>query len=185
MLVSALRVIIFFTGLLALGSGVALWLGDAKAGLLGSLVIIALGLGMCITALVLQTTPTSAPDEPEDIRHLDEARQRELIRGTSLFLRESNFRYSVRSDSREAGAKRGFNAEVNTVRLGFLPAAINDNTNDREGFGYVAFVYDGHRWCGPGLPCPADQTDAVRHAARCVSPLASEEETKFEGTSIS
>jgi hypothetical protein len=183
--IAILRILIFGSGLLAISTAVVFSFSEASPSLLLTLVIVAVGAGMCFAAIVLQATPSTIPDESEDIRHLSEERQRELIRGTSLFLRESNFRYSVRNDSRETGAKRGFNAEVNTVRLGFLPAAINDNTNDREGFGYVAFVYDGHRWCGPGLPCPADQTEAVRHAARCVSPLASEEETHFEGTSVS
>ena len=41
-----------------------------------------------------------------------------------------------------------------------------------QGFGYAAFVHDGDRWRGPGLPCPPGQSDAVKHAARCVSPLA-------------
>ena len=37
----------------------------------------------------------------------------------------------------------------------FVPAVITDNDDDRQGYGYVAFVYDQHRWRGPGLPCPA------------------------------
>lgn len=182
MLPAALRFILIAVGVLTIGSGAALWALSADERLLASLGLVAIGALVAAVAVLIRVTPGAAPPDPEDVRRLSAARQRELIRGTSLFLRESNFRYSVRTDSRAGAERRAFNAEVNTVRLGFLPAAITDNTNEREGFGYVAFVYDGRRWCGPGLPCPADQSDAVRHAARCVSPLASEEETRFEST---
>jgi hypothetical protein len=63
-----------------------------------------------------------------------------------------------------------------------VPVVVTDNTNDRQGFGYVAFVHDGVRWRGPGLPCPDDPALAVKHAARCVSPLATEEETRYDET---
>jgi len=122
--------------------------------------------------------PTLAK-ESEDITDTSDERRRELVRGTSLYLRELRYRYSIRFDPSDAGERKAFSAEVNTIRLGFVPVIIIDNTNDRQGFGYVAFVHDGKRWRGPGLPCPAGQSDAVKHAARCVSPLAKEEETKF------
>jgi hypothetical protein len=183
MLIAVLRLILFGLGMLAIGWALAMWFISAGRDALGALILLVAGGGACALAIALRVSRGAGPAEPDDIRKLPGARHRELIRGTSLFLRDSNFRYSVRSDSRVGAADRAFNADVNTVRLGFLPAAITDNTNDREGYGYVALVYDGHRWCGPGLPCPADQTQAVRHAARCVSPLASEEETRFEGVS--
>lgn len=119
------------------------------------------------------------PAEPEDIACIAPERWRELVRGTSKYLRELRYRYSIRFDSSESRERRPFSAEVNSIRLGFLPVIIIDNANDRQGFGYAAFVHDGRRWRGPGLPCPAGQTDAVKHAARCVSPLAKDEETKF------
>ena len=102
------------------------------------------------------------------------------MRGTSLYLREMRYRYYVRLDRTDSAGHRAFSAEVNTIRLGFVPAIVTDNTNDRQGFGYVAFVHDSTRWRGPGLPCQASQTEAVQHAARCVSPLATEEETHFD-----
>ena len=120
-----------------------------------------------------------AKNENEDICLLSESRRRELIRGTSMHLRGLNYRYSVRFEQEASEGRRCFNAEVNTVKLGFIPAVVSDNTNDRQGHGYVAFVYDGRRWRGPGLPCPDGQAQAVKHAANCVSPLATEEETKF------
>ena len=92
---------------------------------------------------------------------------------------ELRYRYSIRFDASDTGERKPFSAEVNTIKLGFLPVIIIDNSNDRQGFGYAAFVHDGNRWRGPGLPCPAGQADAVKHAARCVSPLAKEEETRF------
>lgn len=142
-------------------------------------VVIACGVAS-ITALSLW--PNALPGlskESEDIRETPLDRQRELVRGTSLYLRELRYRYSIRFDPSEASDRRAFSAEVNTIRLGFVPVIIIDNSNDRQGFGYAAFVHDGKRWRGPGLPCPAGQGDAVKHAARCVSPLAKEEETKF------
>jgi hypothetical protein len=119
------------------------------------------------------------PQESDDISSLTPQRRRELVRGTSLYLRELNYRYSIRLDQTQTSEQRPFSAEVNSVKLGFVPVVIIDNTNDRQGFGYVAFVHDGKRWRGPGLPCPAGQVEAVRHAAKCVSPLAREEETRF------
>jgi hypothetical protein len=119
-------------------------------------------------------------EEPDDLRAVSEDRRRELMRGASKQLSDFRYRYSVRMHHTDAGEHRCFNADVNGVRLGFIPAIITDNTNDRQGYGYVAFVHDGHRWRGPGLPCPAGQLEAVRHASRCVSPLATEDETKFE-----
>jgi hypothetical protein len=120
--------------------------------------------------------------EPDDVEALSDDRLRELVRGTSLFLREMNYRYSIRIDPRTASRMRSFVTEVNGVRLGFVPVVVTDNTNDRQGFGYVAFVHDGVRWRGPGLPCPDDPAAAVKHAARCVSPLATEEETRYDET---
>jgi hypothetical protein len=118
--------------------------------------------------------------ETSDMNDLSPQRRRELVRGTSMYLRELKYRYSIRLDQNEAGEHRCFSAEVNSVRLGFVPVVIIDNTNDRQGYGYVAFVHDGKRWRGPGLPCPAGQVEAVRHAAKCVSPLSTEEETRFD-----
>jgi hypothetical protein len=135
-----------------------------------------------VAALVLNVFGTSSRPrlpEPDEIAEISAERRAELIRGTSKFLREMKYRYSIRLDTNPTGDRQCFTAEVNTVRLGFIPALVTDNTNDRQGYGFVAFVFDHNRWRGPGLPCPAGQEEAVRHAARCVSPLASEEETKY------
>ncbi|MCZ6837195.1 MAG: hypothetical protein O7G85_15580 [Planctomycetota bacterium] len=142
---------------------------------------IVIGCGV-VSILVLNVYSPPLPmakSEPDDIDALTESRRRELIRGTSLHLREMRYRYSVRFEPSDASQRRNFNAEVNTVKLGFIPAVVSDNTTERQGWGYVAFVYDGRRWRGPGLPCPDGQAEAVRHAAKCVSPLATEEETQF------
>lgn len=117
--------------------------------------------------------------ESDDIGQVSQERLRQLVRGTSLHLRDMNYRYSIRMDPSDTSQRRCFSAEVNTVRLGFVPVVITDNTTDRQGYGYVAFVYDERRWRGPGLPCPDGQPEAVRHAAKCVSPLAKDEETRF------
>lgn len=145
-----------------------------------ALVVALCGLASIIVLNALRPRPPQEVEkEIDDIGKVGDDRRRELVRGTSMHLRNMNYRYSVRFDNSEAGARRCFSAEVNTVRLGFVPVFITDNTNDRQGHGYIAFVHDGRRWCGPGLPCPGEQTAAVRHAARCVSPLATEEETRF------
>jgi hypothetical protein len=139
--------------------------------------------GLAILALNFFRASGRAPlHEPDDVADLSDARVRELIRGTSFHLREMDYRYSVRYDPAKLSDRRRFNAEVNTVHLGFVPAVITDNTTDRQGFGYVAFVYDQKRWRGPGLPCPDGQAEAVRHAALCVSPLSKEEETRFDAS---
>jgi hypothetical protein len=140
-----------------------------------------IGCGLASVA-ALSIWPNAVPRlarEADDINDVPSQRRRELVRGTSLYLRELRYRYSIRIDPSESDDRRPFSAEVNTIKLGFVPVIITDNTNDRQGYGYAAFVHDGKRWRGPGLPCPAGQPEAVRHAARCVSPLAKEEETRF------
>jgi hypothetical protein len=169
--------------LLAAGAGVlvvavALTVTDVTTRTVGAVTGLA-GLACLLVGALAARRPPDAREESDDVTELGEARRRELMRGTSLYLREMRYRYSVRLDTREARDRRPFAAEVNTIRLGFLPAIVTDNTTDRQGLGFVAFVHDGTRWRGPGLPCPADQADAVRHAARCVSPLATEDETKY------
>ncbi len=144
--------------------------------------IIVAGLALVIAVLLNFIKPhqeRGPRSESDDIITLGDDRHKELIRGTSLYLREMRYRYSIRIDHSNQPDRQPFAADVNTVRLGFIPAIITDNTNDRQGFGYVAFVYDGRRWRGPGLPCPGAQDDAVHHAAKCVSPLSTEEETRY------
>jgi hypothetical protein len=146
------------------------------------LVWVVIACGACSIAALLVLTGVPAGrmrSETDDISDVAPERRRELVRGTSLYLRELRYRYSIRIDPTDAAERKCFSAEVNTIRLGFVPVIIIDNSNDRQGYGYAAFVHDGKRWRGPGLPCPAGQAEAVKHAARCVSPLAKEEETKF------
>lgn len=147
---------------------------------------LALGVTICSVASILILNVFRPPilpmgkSETSSIIELTAQRRRELVRGTSLYLRELKYRYSIRSEASDRKDQPCFTTEVNKVRLGFVPVIIIDNTNDRQGYGYVAFVHDGKRWRGPGLPCPAGQVEAVRHAAKCVSPLATDEETRFE-----
>jgi hypothetical protein len=135
--------------------------------------------GSVVLFLPRSSTSPTLRRETDNINDLSPQRRRELVRGTSLYLRELHYRYSIRFAPTETGELRPFSAEVNTIKLGFVPVMIIDNTNDRQGYGYVAFVHDGKRWRGPGLPCPAGQVEAVRHAAKCVSPLCKEEETHY------
>lgn len=173
------RRLLFAASIVVAALGIVLWLTKAAGAEVAVGALLAGFIGLIIAALLPPPKPL-VQAESRDIGDVSEQRRRELMRGTSLSLREMRYRYSVRLDTAEAAERRPFSAEVNTIRLGFIPAIITDNTNDRQGFGYVAFVHDGRRWRGPGLPCPASQSEAVKHAARCVSPLATEEETRFE-----
>lgn len=168
----ALAVVVVAVGVVIFVEPSARWL---------ALVVAGAGFGILVVLNMVSPPRIDQPGPPEDdeIDKISETRRLELIRGTSLSLREMKYRYSIRPDPAAGGDRRAFTAEVNTVRLGFVPVLITDNTTDRQGYGYVAFVYDGQRWRGPGLPCPSGQAEAVRHAARCVSPLATEEETSF------
>lgn len=130
-----------------------------------------IGLAAVLLLSAYRTPLRGAQREPEDICGVTAQRRSELIRGTSKFLREMGYRYSVRADANPTGERQCFSAEINDLRLGFVPAVITDNDDDRQGYGYVAFVYDQHRWRGPGLPCPAGREEAIDHASRCISPL--------------
>jgi hypothetical protein len=160
---------------------VVVWQIESMQGAMAAGALVVAGILGILIMLLARPRDTGPLVESDDMSRIGEERRRELMRGTSLFLREMKYRYSVRIDVRDAGDRRCFSAEVNDIRLGFIPAVITDNSNDRQGYGFVAFVHDGNRWRGPGLPCPADQSQAVQHAARCVSPLATEEETHWEG----
>jgi hypothetical protein len=165
--------------LVIIAAGAVLWL-DHSAQWAAGVTIGSATAGLFILWLMYGSASVSGRKrESDDINQITEQRRRELVRGTSLYLRELHYRYSIRLDPAQTSSQRCFSAEVNTVKLGFVPVVITDNTNDREGTGYVAFVHDGKRWRGPGLPCPAGQIEAVRHAAKCVSPLSKEEETRF------
>ncbi len=94
-----------------------------------------------------------------------------------MHLRNMRYRYSVRAEHHELSEREGFNAEVNGVHLGFVPVMITDNATDKQGYGFVAFVYDGRRWRGPGLPCPGGRERALQHAQHCVSPLDKSDES--------
>lgn len=133
-------------------------------------------IGLAMTGLLFGAAfflPGRMPRTPEsdEIADLAEARLRELVRGTSMHLREMRYRYSVRMDPTSRRNHPAFTENVNSVRLGFVPVVLTDNETERQGLGYVAFVYDGQRWRGPGLPCPEDREEALTHARRCVTPL--------------
>lgn len=159
---------------LILVAGVATGVIRAHPGTAPAVIAIGLAGGIAALWLVGRSGVTlSRLQESPEIEDVDEARLRELIRGTSLHLREMRYRYSVRLPRVPVTEpdEQSFTAEVNQITLGFVPAVITDNRTDEEGLGYVAFVYDGRRWRGPGLPCPRDREAALAHAARCVAPL--------------
>lgn len=148
--------------------------------LLGAVLWIPISLGIAIMAgslltavLVILKVPQPEPKyyETQEMSELPEKSQHELLRGTGLHLREMKYRYSVRIDHNQTTDRCCFNAEINTIKLGFIPVIITDNTTDKQGYGFVAFVYDGKRWLGPGLPCPGAKEQAIAHAHRSVSPL--------------
>jgi hypothetical protein len=174
------RPVLLLLSLLIVAAGTVLWFDPTARW--AAVVTVLAGLFSLLMVGVLYRPAmreSAGRQESDDINDLTDQRRRELVRGTSLYLRELRYRYSIRIDPVQTASHRCFSAEVNTVKLGFVPVVIMDNTNDREGLGFVAFVHDGNRWRGPGLPCPAGQVEAVRHAAKCVSPLCKDEETKF------
>lgn len=151
----------------AAGGALWIWLGG------GVLVWILLSCGV-IGLIVARMGPrggTARLQEPDDVSQLTAERRHQLVRGTSMHLRNMRYRYSVRAEHHELSDRECFNAEVNRVLLGFVPVRITDNATDKQGNGFVAFVYDGRRWRGPGLPCPGGRDRALQHAQHCVSPL--------------
>ncbi len=125
-----------------------------------------IGLAGIVLAMLIQSHPEPGQIDHDDIRDLAESDIMALLRGTSVKLRDMRYRYSIRPD-RDGGRDR-FTENVNGYRLGFVPVIILENLTERQGYGYVAFVHDGSRWCGPGLPCGGDAREAVEHASRCV-----------------
>ncbi|MHC4909488.1 MAG: hypothetical protein ACYTF9_07200 [Planctomycetota bacterium] len=168
MLLSGRRLLIGLAIVIA-AIGVVIWIEPAASWL--AIVVAACGLLIAIVLNAMNPGRESGPLEPDDIAELPRSRQAELMRGTSMHLREMQYRYSVRMESSPSPERPPFNAEINGVPLGFIPALMIDNDSDKQGYGYVAFVFDQRRWRGPGLPCPAGQAEAVAHAARCVAPL--------------
>ncbi|MCA9290072.1 MAG: hypothetical protein KDA25_03025 [Phycisphaerales bacterium] len=165
-MVVSLRAILFVAGVLALGVGIGVAFASTTIG-------IAVMIGaVALLVVAWQAAPTSRRTvEPESILELGEPQRVALLRGTSMSLTSMRYRYSIRAD--RSGHREPFDAVVNDIQLGFVPVVILENSSGRQGYGYVAFVYDGHRWRGPGLPCGGDRETALAHAARCVSPIES------------
>ena len=167
-----MAIVVLASGLVA--SGAARWWGwfdGALPWLWMAPAVVAL---LVAAILALRPQRHAGLVEPEEIEALSRDRLMELVRGTSLQLREMRYRYSVRPD---LGHRTPFSARVNQIRLGFVPVVLTDNETDRQGLGYVAFVFDGHRFRGPGLPCSGARDEALAHAAKCVEPLAGIEDT--------
>ena len=152
-------------------AAVVMWV-DQRAVKWLAAVVAACAIVSLIVLNIYRPPMRSRGPEPSDVRELSEPRLRELIRGTSLFLRDARYRFSIRQDPSN---REPFSTEVNMVPLGFVPVIITENATDRQGYGYVAFVYDGLRWRGPGLPCIGGPHEAVEHAQRCVMPLDADE----------
>lgn len=168
-----LRIVGLIGAVLLLAGGVIyLIIGARTPGLVltGTAVLMA----VLIVLMPLRFNVGTEPEaESDDINHLPLDRRKELIRGTSMHLRDMKYRYSVRHDQ---GTRPCFNREINGILLGFVPVILLDTTNDRQGYGYIAFPYDGTRWRGPGLPCGGSPEQAMEHAARCVEPAGGQEE---------
>ncbi len=142
-----------------LGPGVSVW------------ILLLFGVIGLILARIGPLRGTTRLQEPDDVSQLGVERRHQLVRGTSMHLRNMRYRYSVRAEHHDLSDRQCFNAEVNNIHLGFVPVVIADTVTEKQGYGFVAFVYDGRRWRGPGLPCPGGRDRALQHAQRCVSPL--------------
>lgn len=155
---------------------VAFWLGAVLWINLTLSVVLMAGSLICGVLVIVKVRPPSEASyrEPPVMSELPKQKQHELLRGTGLHLREMKYRYSVRIDHNQTVERCCFNADVNNVKLGFIPVVITDNATDKQGFGFVAFVYDGNRWLGPGLPCPGTKEQAITHAQKSVAPLEDE-----------
>ncbi len=153
--------------LLLVGGGLYLALGWRGSGMI--LIATAILIGLLVVYMPIRQQEDER--ESEDISDLPIDRRKELIRGTSMHLRDMRYRYSIRHDQ---GDRNCFNREINGILLGFVPIILLDTTDDRQGYGFVAFPYDGRRWRGPGLPCGGSVEEAIAHAARCVEPGGAE-----------
>ena len=173
-MVVPVRAVLVGVAVISAAAGGALWLGRGP----GVLVWILLLCGVIglIVARMGTRAGTTRLEEPDNVSQLSAERRHQLVRGTSMHLRDMRYRYSVRAEHHELGGRECFNAEVNNIHLGFVPVMITDNATDKQGYGFVAFVYDGRRWRGPGLPCPGGRERALQHAQHCVSPLDESDE---------
>ena len=174
-MVVPVRAVLVGVAVISAAAGGALWLGRGP----GVVVWILLLCGVIglIVARMGTRGGTTRLEEPDDVSQLSTERRHQLVRGTSMHLRDMRYRYSVRAEHHELGGRECFNAEVNNIHLGFVPVMITDNATDKQGYGFVAFVYDGRRWRGPGLPCPGGRERALHHAQHCVSPLDESDES--------
>ncbi|MEE9131852.1 MAG: hypothetical protein V3T84_17710 [Phycisphaerales bacterium] len=174
-MVIPVRAVFGGVAVISAAAGGALWIWRGG----GVLVWILLLCGV-ISLIVARIGPlrgTARLEEPDDVSQLSAERRHQLVRGTSMHLRNMRYRYSVRAEHHELSDRECFNAEVNRVHMGFVPVMITDNATDKQGNGFVAFVYDGRRWRGPGLPCPGGRERALQHAQHCVSPLDESDES--------
>ena len=173
-MVIPVRAVLVGVAVISAAAGGALWLGRGP----GVVVWILLLCGVIglIVARMGTRGGTTRLEEPDDVSQLSTERRHQLVRGTSMHLRDMRYRYSVRAEHHELGGRECFNAEVNNIHLGFVPVMITDNATDKQGYGFVAFVYDGRRWRGPALPCPGGRERALQHAQHCVSPLDESDE---------
>ena len=97
MILSGRRLLIALAIVIA-ATSIVVWVEPAARGL--ALLVAACGLLIALM-LVLKQPPWRGMRtlEPSEIADLSRARQAELIRGTSMHLRETQYRYSVRMES--------------------------------------------------------------------------------------
>ena len=174
-MVIPVRAVLVGVAVIAAAAGGALWLWRGP-GVLVWILLVCGAIGL-IVARMGPRGGTARLEEPDDVSQLTTERRHQLVRGTSMHLRNMRYRYSVRAEHHELSDRECFNVEVNNIHLGFVPVMITDNATDKQGYGFVAFVYDGRRWRGPGLPCPGGRDRALQHAQHCVSPLDESDES--------
>ena len=155
--------------LISAAAGGALWMSRGADLLVWILLLC--GVVGVIGTLLKRADGSGVIGEPDDVSQLSDQRRQQLIRGTSMHLRNMHYRYTVRAEHHDLSDRQCFNAEVNSLHLGFVPVVIGDSTTQKQDYGFVAFVFDGRRWLGPGLPCPGGRDRALQHALRCVSAL--------------
>ena len=112
--------------LISAATGGALWMSRGADLLVWILLLC--GVVGVIGTLLKRADGSGAIGEPDDVSQLSDQRRQQLIRGTSMHLRNMRYRYTVRAEHHDLSDRQCFNAEVNSLHLGFVPVVIGDST---------------------------------------------------------
>ena len=123
-MVIPVRAVLVGVAVISAAVGGALWIWR-DPGVLVWILLVCSVIGL-IVARMGPLGGTARLQEPDDVSQLSTERRHQLVRGTSMHLRNMRYRYSVRAEHHELSDRECFNAEVNRVHLGFVPVMITD-----------------------------------------------------------